>query len=95
MKDRDIEAEINELDQHDVSRRTLIGGAVAVGLGITALSAVGQHSMPDAAHFAEKIKKEKIRRALLAGPTSVTSEATVAEMDREGRMTILRPGSND
>jgi hypothetical protein len=44
---------------------------------------------------AEEIKKEKIRRAMLAGPSSVTAEATVAEMDRHGTMTVLRPGTND
>jgi hypothetical protein len=43
----------------------------------------------------EDIKKEKIRRAMLAGPSCVTSEATVAEMDKNGRMTVLRPGTND
>ena len=42
----------------------------------------------------DEITKEKIRRALLAGPASVTREATVAEMDAEGKMTVLRPGTN-
>jgi hypothetical protein len=51
--------------------------------------------MPNQEHLMEEIKKEKIRRALLAGPTSVTSEATVAEMDREGNLTVLRRGTND
>jgi hypothetical protein len=45
--------------------------------------------------MAEEIKKEKIRRAMLAGPSSVTSEATVAEMDKDGNLTVLRPGTND
>jgi hypothetical protein len=43
----------------------------------------------------EEIKNEKIRRAMLAGPSIVTSDATVAEMDRQGNMTVLRPGTND
>jgi hypothetical protein len=30
----------------------------------------------------------------MSGPESVTSEATVAEMDAEGEMTVLRPGTN-
>jgi hypothetical protein len=42
----------------------------------------------------DEITKEKIRRALLAGPPSVTREATVAEMDAQGRMAVLRPGTN-
>ena len=43
----------------------------------------------------EEIQKEKIRRAMLAGPSIVTSEATVAEMDHQGNMTVLRWGTND
>lgn len=45
--------------------------------------------------MAEEIKKEKIRRAMLAGPSCITSDATVAEMDKNGHMTVLRPGTND
>ena len=45
--------------------------------------------------MAEEIKKEKIRRAMLAGPSCITSEATVAEMDRDGNLTVLRQGTND
>src|SRR6202035_1740596 len=41
-----------------------------------------------------EIVKAKIRRALLSGPDSITREATVAEMDAQGKMTILRPGTN-
>ena len=43
---------------------------------------------------AEEVIREKIRRALLSGPHSVTREATVAEMDSQGKLTILRQGSN-
>jgi hypothetical protein len=42
----------------------------------------------------DEVTKEKIRRALLAGPDCVTREATVAEMDAQGKRTVLRPGSN-
>ena len=45
--------------------------------------------------MAEAITKEKIRRAMFAGPSCVTSEATVAEMDRDGNLTVLRQGTND
>jgi hypothetical protein len=44
---------------------------------------------------AEDIKKEKIRRAMLAGPSGITRDATVAEMDREGNLSVLRAGTND
>ena len=59
----------------------------------------GQASEPVAAlnggRMEEEINNEKIRRAMLAGPSIVTSDATVAEMDRQGKMTVLRPGTND
>ena len=45
--------------------------------------------------LAEGIKQEKIRRAMLAGPSCVTSEATVAELNLDGGMTVLRPGTNE
>jgi hypothetical protein len=44
--------------------------------------------------LSEAIAAAKVRRALLAGPECVTKDATVAEMDAQGNMTILRPGTN-
>jgi hypothetical protein len=38
---------------------------------------------------------EKINRALSAGPPSITGDATVAEIGADGRMTVLRQGTND
>ena len=43
----------------------------------------------------EAITQEKIRRATLAGPSCITRDATVAEMDQEGNLTVLRAGAND
>ena len=49
-----------------------------------------------AAHsMAEAIKQGKIRRATLAGPACITRDATVAEMDQEGTLTVLRAVTND
>jgi len=42
----------------------------------------------------DEVVKEKIRRALLSGPSSVTSEATVIEMDAQGKLVVLRQGTN-
>jgi hypothetical protein len=42
----------------------------------------------------DEVVKEKIRRARLSGPPSVTSAATVAEMDAQGRMVVLHQGTN-
>jgi hypothetical protein len=39
--------------------------------------------------------REKINRALAAGPASITTNATVAEPDSEGGLKILRQGTND
>jgi hypothetical protein len=44
--------------------------------------------------MSDEIVKEKIRRALLSGPAAITKDATVAEMDAQGKMTVLRPGTN-
>lgn len=51
--------------------------------------------MADENRMVEEIRKEKIRRAMLAGPPSVTAEATIAEMDHQGNLTVLRPGTNE
>jgi hypothetical protein len=39
-------------------------------------------------------KAVKIARAMRSGPAEITRDATVAEMDHEGTMTVLRKGSN-
>ena len=44
--------------------------------------------------MSNEIVKAKIRRALLSGPDCITREAAVAEMDASGKMTVLRPGTN-
>src|SRR5215469_11707222 len=42
----------------------------------------------------EQDRAVKIARAMRAGPIEITREATVAEMDHRGNMTVLRKGSN-
>jgi hypothetical protein len=61
----------------------------------TISGAMEQHAAADGNRMTEETKKERIRRAMLAGPASVTSEATIAEMDHQGNMTVLRAGTND
>ena len=75
--------------EHSISRRTIVGAAVGASTGLAPLNAQARD------HLAEEIRKEKIRRAMLAGPHSITSEATVEDMDEQGNMTVLRPGTND
>ena len=43
----------------------------------------------------ESIRQEKIRRAMLAGPSCLTKEATVAEMAMDGSLSVLRAGTNE
>jgi hypothetical protein len=45
--------------------------------------AMEQHAAADGNRMTEETKKERIRRAMLAGPVSVTSEATIAWTGRE------------
>src|SRR5580700_11723259 len=44
--------------------------------------------------MSDEIVKAKIRRALLSGPDVITRDATVTEMGADGKMTVLRPGTN-
>lgn len=86
-------------EHENTGRRRFLKGAALVSTGLLAAAplpagAAGQHSV-DPAHLDEEIKKEKIRRAILAGPSIVTAEATVAEMDHKGDLSVLRQGTND
>jgi hypothetical protein len=81
-----------------LTRRRFMGvapGLCAIGPEGTALpEATTKQANLDEHNLTEEIKKEKIRRAMLAGPSIVTAEATVAEMDRQGNLTVLRHGTN-
>ena len=44
--------------------------------------------------MADKILAVKIQRAMQAGPPEITKDATVADMDEHGNMTVLRKGTN-
>ena len=91
------------LTEHDgdamkpLARRKFISVAALSGAGLAALKPheIEEHAMADENPMAEEIKKEKIRRAMLAGPSSVTAEATVAEIDHQGNLTVIRPGTNE
>jgi len=55
------------------------------------------YGFPSAAQSAkpEESQAEKIKRALSAGPATITDDAAVAEIDSDGGMRILRQGTND
>lgn len=84
---------------NSVSRRSFVGGAIVTGALPAFLppAASGGDSQDASStnHLDEEIRKEKIRRAMLSGPSAITKDATVADMDREGNMTVLRPGTNE
>lgn len=84
-----------------LSRRDFVGslaaiGAVAPGL-IRELAFASEAPLvdPGAVSMTDPIANEKIRRAHLSGPSQVTANATVAEMDAQGHHTILVKGTND
>jgi len=85
-----------------LTRRRFIGVAAMLAPGLCAMGPEGtalaeattKQANLDEHNLTEEIKKEKIRRAMLAGPSIVTAEATVAEMDRQGNLTVLRHGTN-
>jgi hypothetical protein len=69
----------------------------AAFLTCTFLSFLLIHGFPSAAQStkSQESATEKIKRALSAGPASITNDATVAVIDSEGGMKILRQGTND
>ena len=90
-----------------VARATFFGAAMAAISDAARAQDAGSGSYSNAAialrdsGVALKTREEQIRavriaRAMRAGPRIITEHATVAEMDRSGRMTeILRHGSNE
>lgn len=91
-----------------LSRRGFLEFAALTGVSLTAtgapLSRIGDRNNNSRASedqettgenkMSDEITKERIRRACLSGPASVTDAATVAEMDAQGKMIVLRQGTN-
>jgi hypothetical protein len=84
-----------------LTRRTLVASLAMVSavapalLPASALGSPANPASPGAGTMADAITAEKIRRARLSGPPQVTANATVAEMDAQGRLTVLSKGTND
>ena len=62
--------------------------------GIGARAAARNHALQQPTMTPDELVKAKIARALSAAPPDVAKDATVAEMNFLGKMTILRPGTN-
>lgn len=91
-----------------LSRRGFLELAALTGVSLTAAGtpiprianrnnnpyASEDHQSTGENKMSDEIIKEKTRRACLSGPASVTNAATVAEMDAQGKMVVLRPGTN-
>ncbi|MGA8506086.1 MAG: hypothetical protein WB762_10810, partial [Candidatus Sulfotelmatobacter sp.] len=77
-------------------RSLLSARIVSPTLAFTCLAASAQMNAPHPTPLdLQESAQSKIARALSAGPPNVTKNATVAEMDAQGQMKILRPGTND
>jgi hypothetical protein len=76
-----------------------ISAFVTLALVTIPHSARAQAMSSDTAHASAPLSEvsiqTRIARALSAGPPNVAKDATVADMDAQGRMTILRKGTND
>jgi hypothetical protein len=86
--------------RHTFSRRSIVGSLAAVSAVAPTLirAEFEPHATPaplGAASMMDAITSEKIRRARLSGPSQVTTNATVAEMDAQGRLTVLSKGTNE
>jgi hypothetical protein len=75
----------------DVLAATLVALMIAaVGSG----AAAQMHTLQSSASNSNESTQTKIARALSAAPPDVAKAATVAEMDGQGKMTVLRAGTN-
>ena len=73
-------------------RRQLFLAAALIISGIAL--AAGQAGAPKATGKTATVDAEKIRRAMSAGPSDISKNAAVMEMDEKGGMTQLRGGTN-
>jgi hypothetical protein len=76
-----------------VSRRSFVGSAALAAMSLAAGSGTSAADVQKETPGDEALNA-KIRRARLSGPASLTKDATVAELDAHGKMTILFQGTN-
>lgn len=66
----------------------------AIGSYSNSAIALPEQMLPVSSSEDDMEKAVKIARAVRSGPSVITRDATVAEMDRHGTMTVLRQGNN-
>ena len=64
-------------------------------LGVCLAASAQTRSTEPSGSSAPESVQTKITRALSAAPPDIAKAATVAEMDSQGKMTVLRPGTNE
>jgi len=67
---------------------------VLVGVGLCPTLISKAHSFQDSVPSRQESTQTKVDRALSAAPPDIAAAATVAEIDDQGKMKILRPGTN-
>jgi len=88
------------------SRRTMLIGAggmmAAISLRDTAIAAPPASATADThirmnkgSNMNDKAEDPRVTRARLSGPEQVTKDATIAELKRDGSMTVLVKGTNE
>ena len=68
---------------------------VATILAACSVASAQTHATETAGSGAPESVQKKISRALSAAPPDIARAATVAEMDSQGKMTVLRAGTNE
>jgi hypothetical protein len=74
----------------DMSRRGFVETLTLAGGGAMTFSGAAMRGD----QMSDETLMGKIRRARLSGPSMVTAEATVAEMDAQGNLSVLHQGTN-
>src|ERR1700734_1008090 len=99
LNQQNADAAEGPIVRQDMTRRIFVGSlAGAAAQVLLPAGARESRAKPDstgAAGMTDAITNEKIRRARLSGPPQITANATVAEMDGAGSLTILSKGTND
>ena len=100
-KQRSAETADLRASHQPLSRRSFVGSLAAMSAAAATLVPAAAFEPQatqaplGAASMTNAITSEKIRRARLSGPSQVTANATVAEMDAQGRLTVLSKGTNE
>ena len=77
-----------------ITRRSFVGAAALAGIALAAGTAAASATNMESDAKQDEALNAKIRRARLSGPAVITKDATVAEIDAQGKMKILVQGTN-